>query len=141
MDIMPLEKIVDKWNRRVGIAGPEFEDGLRNPKVDWETATLAAVSAWEAAMQEAIRLGTWAKGIREAGTRKWQDRSLTLGVARWPSGVAAAVGDYRTGFAPYHAALERLTLPARYARGDVRNYERVKAIGVTLRKIKLGQAA
>lgn len=140
MDIMPLEKIVDKWNRRVNIAGPEFEDGLRNPKRDWETATLAAVSAWEAAIQEAIRAGTYAAGIREAGTRKWQDRALSLGVARWGPGVAIAMPDYRTGFAPYHAALERLTLPARFARGDSRNYERVKAIGVTLRKIKLGQA-
>jgi len=141
MDIMPLEKIVDKWNRRVSIAGPEFRDGLQNPKRDWEAATLAAVSAWESAMQEAIRLGSWAAGIREAGTRKWQERALSLGVERWGPGVAVAMPDYRSGFAPYHAALERLTLPARYARGDVRNYERVKAIGVTLRKIKLGQAA
>ena len=141
MDIMPLEKTVDKWNRRVSIAGPEFEDGLRNPKTDWEASTLAAVSTWEAAMQEAIRLGSFASGVREAGTRKWQDRALSLGVARWPTGVSAAVGDYRTGFAPYHAALERLTLPPRFARGDTRNYERVKAIGTALRKIKMGQAA
>lgn len=141
MDIMPLEKTVDKWNRRVAIALPEFEDGLRNPREDWETATLAATERWNAAMTEAIRLGTWAAGVREAGTRKWQDRALTLGLARWPSGVAAATGDYRAGFAPYHAALERLVLPPKYARGDIRNYERSKVIGITLRKIKLGQAA
>ena len=141
MDIMPLEKIVSKWNRRVNIAGPEYEDGLRNPKVDWESATLAAVATWEAAMAEAIRLKTYEAGVREAGTRKWQERATTLGVERWGPGVAAAVGDYRTGFAPFHAALERLILPPRFARGDTRNYERVKAIGTTLRKIKLGTAA
>lgn len=141
MDIMPLEKIVDKWNRRVSIAGPEYEDGLRNPKADWEASTLAAVATWEAAMQEAIRLKTYEAGVREAGTRKWQERSLALGVARWPTGVAAAVGDYRTGFAPFHAVLERLVLPPRFARGDTRNYERVKAIGTALRKAKLGVAA
>ena len=141
MDIMPLEKIVDKWNRRVSIAGPEFKDGLQNPKVDWETATLAATDRWNAAMTEAMRLGLWAAGVRDAGTRKWQDRSLSLGVDRWGPGVAAAMPDYRSGFAPYHAALERLTLPARYARGDIRNYDRSKVIGVALRKIKLGQAA
>lgn len=141
MEIMSLAKITEKWNRRVSIAGPEFEDGVKNPRADWETQTLAAVDAWAAAMQEAIRLGTYAKGVRDAGTKKWQDRTLSLGVERWPSGVAAAVDDYRDGFAPYHAALERLTLPPRFARGDTRNYERVKQIGITLRKIKLGQAA
>lgn len=141
MDIMPLEKIVDKWNRRVNIAGPEFRDGLQNPKRDWETATLAAVSSWEEAIRAAIQAGSYAAGIREAGTRKWQERALSLGVERWGPGVAVAMPDYRSGFAPYHAALERLTLPPRFARGDTRNYERVKVIGVTLRKIKLAHAA
>ena len=141
MDIMSLAKTVLKWNRRVSIAGPEFEDGLKNPKRDWMDATLAAADAWAKAIAEAIRLNLYDKGVREAGTKKWQDRALTLGVERWPSGVAAAVDDYRDGFAPYHAALERLVLPPRYARGDTRNYERVKAIGTTLRKIKLGQAS
>lgn len=141
MDIMPLEKTVDKWNRRVSIAAPEFRDGLENPKRDWEAATLAAVSRWESAIREAIAAGSYAAGIREAGTRKWQERALSLGVERWGPGVAAAMPDYRAGFAPYHAALERLTLPPKYARGDIRNYERSKIIGVTLRKIKLGQAA
>ncbi|GAH28688.1 unnamed protein product, partial [marine sediment metagenome] len=108
---------------------------------DWEAATLAAVSSWETAIREAIAAGSYAAGVREAGTRKWQERSLSLGVERWGPGVAVAMPDYRAGFAPYHAALERLTLPPRYARGDIRNYERSKVIGVTLRKIKLGQAA
>jgi len=139
MDIMPLEKIVDKWNRRVSIAGPEYEDGLRNPKADWETSTLAAVATWETAIREAIAAGTYAAGVRDAGTRKWQDRALSLGLQRWGPGVAVALPDYRSGFAPFHAQLERMTLPPRFARGDTRNYERVKAIGMALRKIKLGQ--
>ena len=35
---------------------------------------------------------------------------------------------YAAGFAPYRDAIERVTLPPRYARRDPRNLERVKAV-------------
>jgi len=141
MEIMTLAKIVNKWIGRVSIAGPEYKDGVTSPKRDWETETAAAETRWADAIREVIAKGLWLAGVRRAGTAKWKEKTLTLGVARWPSGVAAAEGDYREGFAPYHAVLEGLTLPPRYARGDTRNYARVQFIGTALRKRKLEMAA
>lgn len=140
MDIMPLVKIVGKWARRVAIAGPEYEDGLRNPRRDWEAATLAAEDTWEAAIAEAIRLKLWSAGVREAGTAKWRTRSLELGTARWRPGVTVAQPDYSAGFEPFHRALEALTLPPRYAKGDERNFDRVIAIGKELHRVKRAMA-
>ena len=49
--------------------------------------------------------------------------------------------EYAKGFAPYHDVIEKTELPPRYAKGDERNYERVKAIGQALHKAKLAKYA
>ncbi|MBA7612654.1 hypothetical protein ES703_19890 [subsurface metagenome] len=141
MEVMSLTNIVRKWIGRVSIATEEYKDGVTTPRRDWESETAAAETRWADAMREVIAKGLWLAGVRKAGTAKWKEKTLSLGVARWPSGVAAAEDDYRSGFAPYHAVLEALTLPPRYARGDVRNYARSQFVGVALRKRKLEMAA
>jgi len=128
MDVMPLAKIVDKWTRRVGIAAPEYEDGIRNPRRDWMTETLNAAQAWADAIAEAIRLKSFETGVRAATTAKWQDRAISLGVPRWGPGVRVAGPDFRSGFEPYHRALEALVLPPRYPRRDERNKDRAIAV-------------
>lgn len=137
MEIMALDKIVDKWNRRVAIAGPEYEDGVRNPKRDWETETKAANDNYKVAIAEAIARDAFLKGVDRAGTAKWQSKTIELGIPRWPTGVMAATEDYRNGFAPFHAGLERLVLPQRRARGDERNWERSKKVGQMLHDLAM----
>lgn len=128
MDIMPLAKIVAKWARRVGIAAPEYEDGIKNPRRDWMTETLNAAQSWADAITEAIRIKSFETGVRAAGTSKWQDRAISLGVPRWGPGVRVAEPDFREGFEPYHRALEALVLPPRYPKRDERNKARALAV-------------
>jgi len=138
MKVHSLDEIVAKWTARVSIAGPEYEDGVRNPKRDWATEAAAANDAWKAGVQDAIARNAFQTGVRTVGTPKWQDKTLTVGVSRWAPGVAAAAADYGRGFAPFLAALAALVLPKRYGRGDSRNYDRVKMIGDALHKVRLG---
>ncbi|GAH64795.1 unnamed protein product, partial [marine sediment metagenome] len=53
---------------------------------------------------------------------------LEKGTARWGPGVSLAQDLYGRNFAPYRDAIERVTLPPRYAKRDPRNLARVKAV-------------
>lgn len=140
MDIKPLDKTTDKWRRRAEVSAPEYEDGVRNPRTSWARAAIEAFEAYKAGVQAAITAGSYKKGVHRAGDTKWQERAISLGVRRWPEGIAASGPAYSEGFSPYHSALAALRLPPRYARGDPRNLDRVKAIAETLHKLKTGEA-
>lgn len=106
----------------------QYADGVKNPKKDWEQATLAAEANYEAGIQKAVQLKSFGKGVKEAGTSKYKDGVEQKGVARWPVGVSLAQEAFAKGYGPYRDIIERTTLPARYARRDPRNLARVAAI-------------
>lgn len=139
MDIKPLDYVVDKWDRHVAIAGPDYEHGIKNPRRDWQAATEAAEDSWKTALAAAIAAHSWPAGVRRVGTSGWQEKAISKGLPRWSPGVAIARPDYERGFEPYHAALARGVLPPRYAKGDARNYARVKYIGDLLHKLRLAR--
>ncbi len=129
--------IGDKWKRRTETAGPEYEAGVRDPKKDWGSATEAAEKNYEAGVQAAIQKKRFGKGVKKAGTAKWQEGAVQKGVPRFGQGVAASGDHYEKGFAPYRDVIERTTLPPRYPKGDPRNFERVKAMGTALHDAKV----
>lgn len=135
--IKPLDQIVKKWVEVTPGRSPYYEAGVRNPREDWATRTIAAESAWASGVQDAITQGRFAKGVRKAGTEKWQRKAIKVGVRRWSEGIREAEVDYQSGFAPYHETLSRLTLPERGARGDPKNIERVRVIAQALHKKRL----
>jgi len=124
-----IDKTLAKWQARVSVAAPDYEDGIKNPKKDWKSEAKAAEARYEDGVRAAIAEKRFGKGVEAAGTEKWQKKAIEVGVARWAPGVAAATEDYKAGMSKVLAAIEATTLPPRYAAGDPRNYERVKAIG------------
>ncbi|RLE52464.1 MAG: hypothetical protein DRJ26_04735, partial [Candidatus Methanomethylicota archaeon] len=111
--------------------------GVKNPKKDWETQTIAAADAYKEGVQAAISEGRFEKGVRKAGTEKWKKKATTLGVTRWGPGVAAAREAYERGFAPYRDIIERLDLPPRRPKGDPGNIDRVRVIAMALHEAKV----
>lgn len=138
--IATSSQIAAKWARVTPLRATDYEDGIRNPRVDWAAATGAASDAWKAEIQQAIAQDSFRKGVAAAGTATWQANAISKGPARWQQGVAAGAGNYESGFAPYRDAIERLTLPPRFAKRDPRNLDRVKAIVDALIKVKTGRA-
>ena len=137
LKLRPLDQITDKWERRASGAAPDYQAGLASPRQPWSQAAIAAKSAWQQGVTEAAGRDAFAKGVAKAGDTKWFNKASTLGVRRYPEGVGVAKDDYKGGFAPYYDALTKIDLPARGARGDPKNLERVRAIMQTLRKIKV----
>lgn len=126
--IRSIEAIAHKFATVTPGRTEDYRAGVENPRRDWATAASAAESAYENGVQQAIAKKRFGKGVKAAGTDKWQRGSVEKGTARWGPGVTLAQDIYARNFAPYRDAIERATLPPRYARRDPRNLDRVKAI-------------
>lgn len=137
--IAPTSEIAAKWARVTPLRTDDYTRGIENPRVDWSTATLAANANWKSAIAAAASQDLFAKGVRKAGTAKWQQQTLAKGPPRWTAGIALGEGAYETGFAPFRDAIERVKLPERFPRRDPRNLARVKAIVDALIAVKLGE--
>ena len=135
--IKPLEQIVKKWVDVTPGRAPYYEAGIKNPMRDWATEAAAAEGAWIGGVQDAITGKRFSKGVKKAGTAKWQRKAIAVGPSRFGEGVRAAGPDYQSGFAPYHDVISKITLPERKKRGDPGNLERVKKITQALYKKRL----
>ena len=118
-----------------GRAG-EYEAGVRNPKKDWEQATIASEANFEAGVQKAIQAKSFGKGVKAAGNEKYKKGVIEKGVSRGPVGVQLSQDAYATGFGPFRDIIERVQLPQRYPRRDPRNLARVAAITKALGEAK-----
>ncbi|MCK4814606.1 hypothetical protein KA005_02455, partial [bacterium] len=105
------EEVAAKWQRRVAIAGPEYQAGVTDPGVDWAGPTKAAEGRYGEGVTKAISEKRFGKGVSKAGNEKWKTKTSTLGVERWGSGVLAATDDYAKGMAPVLAAEASAILP------------------------------
>jgi len=136
-NIKDSASIAAKWQRRASTAQTEYEEGVRNPRADWATETAKAESNFEQGVQSAIQRKAFGKGVRKAGTEKWQRNAIEKGPTRFSSGVSAAVNEYEEGFAPFRATIAALNLPPRGPKGDPKNVQRVAVIAAALHKKKL----
>ena len=134
--IKALADIARKFVNVTPQRSAEYEAGVKSPKVDWEQATGAAEDNYQAGVTKAIASKSFGKGVKKAGTLKYQKGVAEKGVARWGPGVALAEDAFATGFAPFRDVIERITLPPRFARRDPRNLNRVAAIAKALGEAK-----
>ncbi len=119
--LRPIEQLADKFAKRAQAASPEYLAGVSAPKKDQAAEAIAAAPAYNQGVQEAIARDGFAKGLRKAGTAKWQEKAKTLGAQRYSQGGAGAKADCQTGFAPYAGVLSSVSLPAKGARGAAGN--------------------
>lgn len=137
IQIKDAATVAAKWVKRASAAGADYTAGVNNPRTDQSAAAAAAEPVWAAAVADAASRGAFGKGVRAAGTAKWQSAASTIGAQRYPQGVQAGQGAYATKEAPFLQALSSLTLPPRGVKGT--NVGRVQAVVDALRKVKLGQ--
>ena len=125
--IRDLKSIASKWQSVTSAAGTQYEQGVKNPKQSWEANTAIANDSYNAGIHASISKDSFVKGVKKAGQATWQKGAVEKGTARFGPGVTVAQADYEKGFQPYRDAIEKTTLPARFARRDPRNLERVRA--------------
>lgn len=135
--IKDLNKTADLWAKRAAASRDEYLDGVQNPRKDWENATVNASDRHQEGLEESFQRGSFTKGVQKAGTDKWQKKSIKLGPGRFSEGVRAAKGDYRRGFEPFHAVIEKIDLPPRGPKGSPENIDRVRVIAEALHNEKV----
>jgi len=137
-EIKDVSRIAQKWARVAPQRTQDYSEGVASPRRDWAASASAAQATHTAAMQKAATANSFSKGVRAAGSAKWQSRALAKGPNRFAEGVAIAEPDYRAAFSPFAEVIARTTLPARFPKGDPRNLERVKVIATALNAKKMG---
>ena len=139
--IKPLDQVGKKWNRVASGAQIEYEEGVKNPRRSWAEETAKAEDSYNKGVQAGISRKAFGSGVRRAGDTKWQTNSITKGPDRYAQGIRLSENAYIEGFAPYHAALARISLPPRGPKGDPKNIERVRMVASTLHDLKVKRGA
>lgn len=130
--------IAQKWARVTPQRTQDYQEGVKNPSVDWEQATAKAEDNYKQGVTKAANEGRFAKGVKKAGTQKWQKNTLEKGPNRFAEGVAVSQPEFQAGFDPFREVIAATNLPPRFPKGDPRNIERVKVMAEALRKKKVG---
>ena len=130
--IRSLNFIVDRYRRITPGRAREFEEGIKNPKEQWEPETIAATEAYNDGVRDAIERGAFAGGVRAAGQSHYVDMSLRKGAPRFRQGVEIGIPFYQRNFAPFRDVIAGVELPPRKPKGDPSNLERVAVIAQAL---------
>lgn len=136
--IKSAAEIAAKWARVTPQRTADYEQGVRNPTKDWALATEAAEDNYKTGVTKAAQEGRFGKGVKAAGTSKWQRKTLEKGPNRFAEGVAISEPEFQAGFDPFREVIANTVLPPRFPKGDPRNIDRVKVMAAALRKKKVG---
>ena len=132
------ERAKEKFRKRVEVAAPDYEYGVRNPRYDWLERFSAAADAIAEALRKAAEEKRHLAGAQRAGTKRWQDQTSRKGVPRWRDETPKAADLWRSAFEDFASELERLALSPRRPKGDPANIDlRVKPVVEALRRKKL----
>lgn len=139
MRLKDIGSLAKKFVSRASTAGGDYTSGVQAAGPDWEARTRASEDAYKQGVTMAANEGRFLKGVSDAGAAKYVQRAATLGAQRYPTGVAAAEGDWAKGFAPFHQALQSMDLPPRGPRGTPQNQNISNAVAQRLAAIKRGK--
>jgi len=111
------DQVVQKYQRGVANAAPDYAAGVENPSRSWSQATIAGASRWQAGVQLAAADGRFSRGVQAAGDQKWQQAASTKGAQRY----AAAAQDAAQGYAAVVAKVMAAGAEARRAAASLPN--------------------
>ena len=87
----------EKFTRRVGQAGPDYQKGVQNA-TNWSANAQAAAPRRNAGLQRAIAAGTIDAGIARVGDAGWKSATLAKGVANFTANAQKAGARYAAGY-------------------------------------------
>ncbi len=135
--IRPLTEIANKGKTVTPGRANIYKKNVENPLKNWEQETLAASERRNEGILAAVADGRIDRGIQKAGQAKWQKETATKGPTRWSEGVRLGEANYQAGFAPFHEVIQNTDPGPRFAKGDPRNFDRSKTIGMALHAKKI----
>jgi hypothetical protein len=127
-----------KFKARTEIAGPDYETGVKSPRINWDEGYEQAWERIKEGLREALEHNTPLGGVKRKGHAFWSARVLRKGVSRWKEETPKAADTYAAEVADFFSVLESLTLEKKRKKGDLANVDgRVKPIVKALHEKKL----
>jgi len=136
-NIKNISKIAEKWMRQSSVSEQSYTEGIQSPRSDWATSTSEANDSYKKGIQASIAKDSFLKGVKRAGTSKWQTQALNKGPARWSDGINKSGSSYADGFQPYLEVISRTQLPKRGPKGDPSNIQRVSVMAKAMHDEKV----
>lgn len=127
-----------KFVERAGAASGDYVEGAQRTGKDQAAAAIAAAPNYAAGVQAAISRGAYAKGLQTSGKAGWLKGITEKGANRFAEGVASGSGKYATNSGKYDSARGAADSLPRGPKGSEQNFARAKAVGMALRKQKVG---
>lgn len=134
--VKPIEKSLEKWERRSAQAAQDYVTGTDSPRRPWAASAAAAEANYKQAVIAAANGNRFGAGVRKAGDAKWKRNIDRKGSANYQTGVAGAGQDWADGSRPYQQAVANLNLPPRGAKNSAENYRRSQMTGDTQAKLR-----
>lgn len=131
----------EKYVTRAGAASQDYVTGARDTTKDQSAAAIAAKGIYASQIQASIARGSYEKGLQKSGKAGWLKGVEEKGGDRYAGGVASGVGKYVTESGRYDGARNAASSMPRGAKGSEINFNRSKAVGQALNKLKVGATA
>jgi len=138
---MPATKsgvsVAEKWARVTPQRVPDYQQGVQNPRRDWQASTKAATSTYKDAITKSLGNNSFEKGVNKVSSQSFQATTLAKGPNRFAEGVQVSAPKFAAAIEPVLQTIASTTLPPRMPKGDPRNIQRVAAIAKALNDRKL----
>jgi len=133
--VKKLERWVRKQIERAAVAGPEYEEGVKDPERNPIEAALAANEKRIAKLRESIEKKTWEAKMAKLTIEDWRKPTLEKGVRRFPEGIRVAEPKIRDFVSKWRPILEGIQAAVR-AMPDVTDADREARMLENLRRLK-----
>ena len=127
-----------KYVERAGAASGDYVEGAQRTNKDQAAAAIAGAKNYELGIQAAITAKRYEKGLGKSGKAGWLKGITEKGANRFGEGVAAGASKYVANSGAYDAARGAAESMPRGPKGSETNFARSKAVGIALRKQKIG---
>lgn len=127
-----------RFVQRAQAATGEYTSGVKNAGPRWQAAAEASKDNFAAGVQQAIAQDRYAKGVRDAGSARYQERAEKIGSLRFGQGVATAENEWLRNTQPFLQSMAGLDLPPRGPKGSPQNLDRVRVVTESNRRLSTG---
>jgi hypothetical protein len=136
MQVRAIQESQEKFKTRAANAREDYKRGVQGAGQRWLDGAANSGEAWRAGTQEAMSQGRFERGVRAAGSAKYQERASAVGPERFATGVAIGAPEWGKNFAPFQQALAAHTPAPRGPRGSDQNAQRSVEVGRLMRRVR-----
>lgn len=134
--IKSAQTLLAKYQRNTANASQSYQDGINNPRRDWQAVTAAAEGSYEAGVQNAVANKSFSKGITPDAAAKQKANALALGANRYGPGTQNAAPAWAKNVQPVLDAMSNVPDQPRGPKMSPQNFQKQQAFAAAAHSAK-----